>query len=131
MMIFFGQVRWVKNLCHPWLVPPLLVGFHIYALYLLFTITNGPEVPDVTMKGMRAFWFQPFLFLALWAHRMILDLFCGMILNRTKEGQGWIGKLSLLLVWLIGPIGLIVFGIRYWFNFRDRVGEKPEGRKTK
>ena len=117
-MLFFGRQRWVKGLCHPWLIPPLLGGLHIYTVYLLFTITSAPEVPDPSMKGMREFWSQPFLFLSLWAHRMILDLFCGMMLNRTKEGEGTAGKISLLLIWILGPVGLMVFAVRYWANVR-------------
>ena len=53
---------------------------------------------------------------------MILDLFCGMMLNRTREGEGVAGKLSLLLVWVFGPIGLMVFALRYWTNYRERMG---------
>jgi hypothetical protein len=119
-MIFFGRMRWVKTVCHPWLVPPLLSGLHIYALYLLLTVTSAPDVPEASMKGVREFWSQPFLFLSLWAHRMILDLFCGMMLNRTKEAKGWVGKLSLLLIWFFGPIGLMVFAARYWLKHRER-----------
>ena len=122
LMLFLGRQAWVRGLCHPWLVPPLLGGLHIYTLYLLFTITSAPEVPDPSMRGVREFWSQPFLFLSLWAHRMILDLFCGMMLNRTKEGEGVAGKISLLLVWLLGPIGLMLFAVRYWANYRERRG---------
>ena len=114
LMIVFGRYRWVKNLCHPWLVPPLLGGIYIYCIFLVFTVTSTPEVPDATMKGVRAFWTHPFLFMALWTHRMIFDLFCGMMLSRQEEGQGIAGKLSLLLIWILGPIGLMAFAIRYW-----------------
>ena len=123
LMIFFGQVKWVKGPCHPWLIPPLLGSLYIYTMYLLFTVTHMPDAPEVSMMGMREFWMHPFLFLSLWAHRMILDLFCGMMLNRAKEGEGITGKLSLLLVWLLGPIGLMVFAVRYWLNYRDRFGK--------
>jgi hypothetical protein len=35
MMIFFGRYHWVKQFCHPWLIPPLLGGLCIvlYAVY--------------------------------------------------------------------------------------------------
>ncbi|MCB1120535.1 MAG: DUF4281 domain-containing protein [Verrucomicrobiae bacterium] len=124
LMIFFGRVRWVKQLCHPWLIPPLLGALYIYTVYLVFTITRSPEVPEATMRGVRAFWMHPFLFLSLWAHRMILDLFCGMMLNRTQEGEGPTGKFSLLLIWIFGPIGLMVFALRYWMNYQDRFTRK-------
>lgn len=120
IMLLFGKYNWAKSLCHPWLIPPLLGGLYLYCIYLLFTVTAAPEVPEVTLKGIRKFWNHPFLFMALWAHRVIIDLFCGMMLNRTQEGHGRAGKLSLLLVWLLGPIGLMVFAIRYWFGFRAR-----------
>ena len=126
VMICFGQRKWAKNLCHPWLIPPLLGGLYIYCIYLMVSVTAAPEVPEVTMKGIRAFWSHPFSFMALWAHRMILDLFCGMILNRTGEGAGWTGKLMLLLIWLLGPIGLMIFALRYWLNFGER--RSTEGR---
>ena len=126
MMIFFGRYHWVKQFCHPWLIPPLMGGLYLYCIYMLFTVTASPEVPDATMKSMRLFWSHPFLFMALWAHRMIFDLFCGMMLNRTKEGEGWTGKLSLLLIWLLGPIGLMIFAVRYWASFNERLPKKKQ-----
>ena len=29
MMIFFGRYHWVKQFCHPWLIPPLMGGLCI------------------------------------------------------------------------------------------------------
>ena len=112
------------------ILPPLADssanGWALYCIYMLFTVTASPEVPDATMKSMRLFWSHPFLFMALWAHRMIFDLFCGMMLNRTKEGEGWAGKLSLLLIWLLGPIGLMIFAVRYWASFNERLPKKKQ-----
>jgi hypothetical protein len=99
---------------------------YIYIVYLLFTITSAPEVPEASMHGVREFWMHPFLFLSLWAHRMILDLFCGKVLNRTDEGRGVAGKVSLLLVWILGPIGLMIFAVRYWANYRERMSGKKK-----
>lgn len=124
VMIAFGHRNWAKNVCHPWLVPPLLGGLYLYCIYLLFTVTSTPNIPETTMKGIRSFWNHPFLFMALWSHRMILDLFCGMILNRTNEGSGRSGKLSLLLIWTLGPIGIMVFALRYWMNVSERLSSK-------
>jgi hypothetical protein len=123
LMILLGQVRWVKAFCHPWLIPPLLVSLYLYCLYLMLSVTHAPDIPVASMKGLREFWFHPFLFMALWTHRMIFDLFCGMMLNRLKEGEGWLGKLSLFLIWILGPIGLMLFAIRYWLNIRERLAE--------
>ena len=124
LMIVFGQVRWVRTFCNPWLIPPLLCGLYLYCLYLMFTVTRVPEVPIASLKGAREFWFHPFLFLSLWTHRMIFDLFCGMMLNRLKEAEGGFGKLSLFLIWILGPIGLILFAIRYWLDIRGRLTDR-------
>ncbi|MBH54642.1 MAG: hypothetical protein CMI18_09885 [Opitutaceae bacterium] len=54
-MILFGRYQWIKAMCHPWLVPQLLRGLYIYYLFLVFTLTSNPDVPDVTLKGVRTF----------------------------------------------------------------------------
>gem|GEM_PF-1318173 len=132
LMLLFPRKEWAHRICNPWLIPPLLVGIYIYTFYLLVTVTNLPDVPHIDQRGIRGFWGHPFLFMALWSHRTIMDLFCGMMMFRYGRKfvrhLGWI----LVLTWISGPVGLAVYALLYWryFNFplkKRSVGSRGRG----
>lgn len=126
IMLVFPKKGWAKILCNPWLVPPLLVGIYIYTFYLLVTVTNLPDIPDINQRGIRHFWGHPFLFMSLWTHRVIMDLFCGMMMYRY--GQRFVRHLRwiLVLTWISGPIGLAAYAAMYW---RQQIKEPSSGGK--
>lgn len=114
MMIGFPQTSWTRRLCRLWLAPPLLGAAYVYLLYLAYTITGVPEVQDVEMKTVRRFWGHPILFIALWMHRMALDLFVGTWIYQFGRVRGWNVRVELALVWIAGPAGVAAFAARYW-----------------
>lgn len=129
VMLFFPRKEWAKRLCNPWLVPPLLVLIYLYTFYLLITVTSIPDIPDIDQRGMRRFWHHPFLFMALWSHRSIMDLFCGMMMYRY--GQRFIQHLRwiLVLTWVSGPIGLAVYAMVYWRHFISGTSDNASGKR--
>lgn len=88
--------------------------FYIYLLYLANDLTGLPKLQGIEMKNMRRFWSHPILFIALWMHRLAMDLFVGIWIARFARFRAWEVRLELLLVWLLGPIGAMVFAVRYW-----------------
>lgn len=115
LMIGFPHARVTRLVCRQWLAPPLLGLFYGYLFYLAYRITGLPELEDVGMKSVRRFWGHPILFIALWMHRLTMDLFVGIWIHRFAEGRRWDVRLELILVWIGGPIGAFVFALRYWF----------------
>ena len=114
LMIACPQAAITRAVCRLWLAPPLLGLFYLYLLYLTNDITGIPKLQGVEMKNVRRFWAHPILFIALWMHRLAMDLFVGIWIARFARLQAWEVRIELLLVWLFGPIGAMVFAVRYW-----------------
>ncbi len=118
ILIFFGNRKWAKKWIDPWVIPPVLVLIYLYCIYLLVDVTDIPNMPDATMKGVRGLWKQPFLFNALWAHRLIMDLFCGILMSRSEVCRGVWGRMILIVTWFFGPVGLLFFMIKRIVRFK-------------
>jgi hypothetical protein len=64
----------------------------------------------VTAAGSGRFWALLILLIALWMHRLAMDLFVGICIARFR---GWEVRFELALGWLFGPLGTLVFAARY------------------
>jgi len=131
MMLVFPKKSWANAICNPWLVPPLLVVLYLYTFYLLVTVTDLPGLPDINQRGIRQFWHHPFLFMSLWSHRVIMDLFCGMMMFRY--GQRFVKHLRwiLVLTWISGPVGLATYAALYWRHFEKASPKGGKGSRWK
>ncbi|EDY81015.1 hypothetical protein VDG1235_632 [Verrucomicrobiia bacterium DG1235] len=114
LMLGWPRSRVTHAVCRLWLAPPLLGLFYLYLLWLANDITGLPRLDGVEMKNVRRFWAHPILFIALWMHRLAMDLFVGIWISRFARLRSWEVRLELLLVWLAGPFGALVFAVRYW-----------------
>lgn len=114
LMICFPRAVVTRAVCRLWLAPPLLGVLYLYLLYLANDLTGLPKLEGVEMKNVRRFWAHPILFIALWMHRLAMDLFVGIWISRFARFRTWEVRFELLLVWLFGPIGAMVFAVRYW-----------------
>ncbi|MDQ8180741.1 ABA4-like family protein [Pelagicoccus sp. SDUM812005] len=114
LMLVWPRSRLTNTLCRLWLAPPLLGVFYLYLFYLAYDVTGLPRLEGVEMKNVRRFWAHPILFIALWMHRLTMDLFVGIWISRFARFRGWEVRFELVLVWLLGPIGTLFFAARYW-----------------
>ncbi len=114
LMLLAPRSRATAALCRLWLAPPLLGVFYLYLFYLANDVTGLPRLEGVEMKSVRRFWAHPILFIALWMHRLAMDLFVGIWISRFGRFRGWEVRVELVLVWLLGPVGALVFAGRYW-----------------
>ncbi|MDQ8205276.1 abscisic acid-deficient protein Aba4 family protein [Pelagicoccus sp. SDUM812003] len=114
LMLFWPKSRAARWLCQLWVGPPLLGVFYLYLLYLADDLTGLPVLDGVEMKSVRRYWAHPILFIALWMHRLAVDLFVGIWIARFGRARNWEVRGELVLVWLAGPIGMLVFAGRYW-----------------
>ncbi|MBK1879210.1 abscisic acid-deficient protein Aba4 family protein [Pelagicoccus mobilis] len=116
LMLVWPKAKVTRVLCRLWLAPPLLGLFYLYLLYLANDVTGLPKLEGVEMKNVRRFWAHPILFIALWMHRLVMDLFVGIWIARFARFRAWEVRIELLLVWLLGPLGAMVFAVRYWIS---------------
>lgn len=114
LMIGWPSSRVTRLVCRLWLAPPLLGVFYAYLLFLADDLTGLPRLQGVEMRNVRSYWAHPILFIALWMHRLVVDLFVGVWISRFGRAKAWEIRIELILVWLLGPIGMAVFAVRYW-----------------
>jgi hypothetical protein len=112
LMICLPNRKWVQQISNPFLVPTLLGGIYLYAIYLLVTVTGVPALAGLEVRALRNFINHPLVFLVIWAHYLAVDLFLGMSLFRDATRRKiWI-PLELLLCWVFGPLGLVAYSLR-------------------
>lgn len=104
-------------------VVPLLLAA-AYLLLLGFGIASEPEMggpPDFsTVEGVRSLLSADFAFTAGWFHYLAFDLFVGAWEVRGARRIGmshWLVVPSLLLTFMLGPAGLLLF---YMLSLRAR-----------
>lgn len=88
---------------------PLLAA--LGAVYLGFLASaRGAERVDFTEPdSVRRTLTSPAGFLAAWTHLLAFDLFVGRWIWETGLAEGRSTRVALLLTWLAGPAGLLVF----------------------
>jgi len=100
-----GSVRIAR-----WIAAVLAVGYTI--LFLLFADDASVLARDYSLAGVGAFFDAPSMMLLGWVHYLAFDLFVGTW--EAEEGQrAGVPRplliLCLLLTFLLGPFGLLVF----------------------
>ena len=92
-------------------VTPLYTTLGVaYTAFLATALATGDERVDFSDPDsvMRAFQI-PEGMLAGWTHYIVFDLFVGRWIWETGLEQGRPARLSLLLTWWAGPLGLTLF----------------------
>ncbi len=111
-MILRPRDRWVYRMANPFLVPVAFGLVYVYALYLLVTVTGVPPLAGVEVGALRSFINHPLIFLVIWAHYLAVDLFLGMTLFRDAARRNMRIPAELVLCWVFGPLGLVVYVVR-------------------
>lgn len=112
LMIFLPGKPMTRHLCSPFFAPPLFAIGLLYLYYQLWTL-GLPDAPTgLDYSDQAAVAAHPIVFLILWLHAQILNLFLGESLFVEARKRKMRIPVELLLCWLFGPVGLLVFGIR-------------------
>ena len=112
MLILLPDNRITRRLASPFVLPAVLGVVYLYFVYLLFTY-GLPTTPDnVTMKAVRRFVIHPLVFLVLWSHLMITDLFVGMRLYEDARRRNLHIPVELLICWFFAPVALMLYAVR-------------------
>lgn len=93
------------------LAAPLYAGLGIaYTAFLALSLAESRKPPNfLEIEGVRDVLGQPSGLLAGWTHYIAFDLFVGRWIYETGLAEGRPARLSLLLTWWAGPLGLSLF----------------------
>lgn len=81
-----------------------------YAAFLAIALADADGPPNLLeIEGVREALQQPAGLLAGWTHYIAFDLFVGRWIYETALAEGRPARLSLLLTWWAGPLGLSLF----------------------
>ena len=81
-----------------------------YTAFLAIALADADRAPNfVEIEGVRDAFEQPAALLAGWTHYVAFDLFVGRWIYETALQEGRPARLSLLLTWWAGPVGLSLF----------------------
>lgn len=92
-------------------LPPLYAGLGVaYTAALAAGAAANPEPPDfMRLEKVQELLQEPSSMLAAWTHYIAFDLFVGRWIWETSLEEGRPARLSLLLTWWAGPMGLTLF----------------------
>jgi hypothetical protein len=119
-----------KKLVSGWLcamVVPGLLAFGYAAVIGCKLATDGLPVADVTtLAGLREVFGDDWVFAAAWTHYLVFDMVVGAWIarNSMKLGMPWLLRtVALLLTFLAGPVGFLVYILARWFLRREATVE--------
>ncbi len=110
-LIFFPNHRITRTLASPFLVPPLLGLVFAGLVWKLHGL--APSAPlDADASSVRGFIAHPAIFLLLWTHLQMANLFVAAVLlyDGRKRKLGVTGEL--VLCWLFAPAAVVIYSIR-------------------
>jgi hypothetical protein len=119
-----------KKLVSGWLcavVVPGLLALGYAAVIGCKLATDGLPVADVTtLAGLREVFGDDWVFAAAWTHYLVFDMVVGAWIarNSIKLGMPWLLRtVALLLTFLAGPVGFLVYILARWFLRREATVE--------
>jgi hypothetical protein len=119
-----------KKLVSGWLcavVVPALLALGYAAVIAWKLATNGPPEGEVmTLSGLRGVFQDDWVFAAAWTHYLVFDMVVGAWIARdsVKLGLPWLLRtVALVLTFLSGPVGFLVYILGRWFLRREAAVE--------
>jgi len=122
MLIFAPKWKWTQQIVFSGgIVLLFAIG---YLFYFIFGVGGIDLSSFSTLDGVMALFTQPEAVLVGWLHYLAFDLFVGMweVKNAEKHGIPHLAVIPcLLLTFMFGPVGLLVYFIIRWAIKRQRV----------
>ena len=112
MLMFMPDNRTTRLLVSPWILPALLGIVYLYFVFLLFAHGLPATPENVSMKEVRRFVIHPLVFLVLWSHLMIADLFIGMRMYEDARRRKIYVPFELFICWFFALIALMLYSVR-------------------
>jgi hypothetical protein len=115
-----------KKLVSGWLcalIVPGLLALGYAAVIVWKLATNGlPEGDVMTLTGLREVFRDDWVFAAAWTHYLVFDMVVGAWIARdsVRLGLPWLLRTaSLVLTFLSGPVGFLIYILGRWFLRRE------------
>ena len=109
LLLVAPRWKWSARLIGAVILPLLLAAVY---LYLIVRYMPGAQGGFGSLQQVRDFFESPYLLLAGWIHYLAFDLFIGSWEVREAQRVGishWLVVPCLILTFLLGPIGLLLF----------------------
>lgn len=114
-LAFFPNRKWTQWIASPFLAPPLLSLAYLYFVWKLWDI-GAPDAPDPMARSVRGYIYHPLVFLVLWAHLQMANLFVGTVLAADARRRGLSVRVELALCWIFAPVAVLLYTVRRWFR---------------
>jgi len=114
-LALFPNRKWTKWVASPFLAPPLLGVAYLYLAWKLWKI-GAPDAPDAMARSVRGYIHHPMVFLVLWAHLQMANLFVGTVLVADARRRGLSVRVELALCWIFAPVAVLIYTVRRWFR---------------
>lgn len=114
MPVWLAMILFPRSEVTRWMADrlvPLYIGLGVtYTGALALGAIDSPEPPDFgKLEKVQQLLQNPSSMLAAWTHYIAFDLFVGRWIWETSLAEGRPARLSLLLTWWAGPLGLTMF----------------------
>lgn len=113
VLLFLPGADVTKTFVHSAIYPVTLGIFYTFGFGLTLLGGAGSEdVNFITIEGVRAIFDSDIGILIGWSHYLVFDLFIGAWIGRDAQRLGithWFAAPSMLLTFLLGPLGLLIY----------------------
>lgn len=103
-MLLFPRARFTQQVVMSYW--PFIALGAVYAVLLIAALVSGPVGFNLSFDALRTAFGAPWVFVAAWAHYLMLDLFAGVWLFRDAKYWGINPTGYLLLTLFFAPLGL-------------------------
>lgn len=110
-LVFLPNKRWTRWISSPFLLPPILGLVYLFLVWKLFQI-GAPDAPEPAQQSVRGFLKHPLVFLVLWAHLQMGNLFVAAVMREDARRQRLSIPVELSLCWLFAPLAVVIYTAR-------------------
>lgn len=128
--VFFPEGRFAHKISSPFLFPFLLALGYLFFVWKAFDV-GYPAHPDAHHKAVRGYIRHPMIFLVLWSHLQMANLFVAAVLLHFARKEKMQIPVEVALCWLFAPVGVVIFTVRRALKKFFTVPEKPTKKKKK
>lgn len=111
-LVVYPHHAWTRRLASPFFVPPLLGLAYAVLLWRLIDFGAPPPPASAAARSTRLFLLHPLVFLVLWAHLQMANLFVAAVLLEDARRHKLRIPGELALCWLFAPLAVLAYTAR-------------------
>lgn len=110
-IVLYPNEKWTRLISSPFFIPTILSVIYLFLVWKAWEI-GGPNAPETQVKSVRGFIEHPLIFLVLWAHLQMANLFVGTVLLQDARKNKLSIRVELALCWIFAPLAVLAYSIR-------------------